>query len=186
MPRKRKGNLCIKKNVKRKKAIKKSLQQQCISLKVSLPIPKINLVTATKAKDINHLYNLLNNSNLISSTWSLSKEERGSVLFCHKLKCDTSQLTSAVIMTVVIQNNFKWSLTCMAHLIDKSCLALVGQSELLQTPKEVADVLTMLDNYSICIGNNDERFIDLMEKRKGVIKNQSGIYIYLSIYLFLL
>ena len=97
MPRKKKGKLCIKKNIKRKKAIKKALQQQCISFKVSLPIPKINLLTATKAKDINHLYNLLNNSNLISSTWSLSKEEGGSVLFCHKLKCDTSQLTSAVI-----------------------------------------------------------------------------------------
>ena len=71
------------------------------------------------------------------------------VLFCYKLKCDMSQLTSAVLITVVIQNNFEWSLSCMAHIMEKSCPALHGQPELLQTPQDVVTLLTVLDQHKV-------------------------------------
>ena len=187
MPRKRKQKLCVKKNEKRKKAMKKP--SQCtVAFKVSVPTCKINLPNPllTRAKDTYQLYNVLNNSNSFSSMWSLTTEDKSdtTVLFCHKLKCNSSQLSSAVIMTVVIQNNFEWSLSCMAHLIDKNSSALLGQPELLQMPQDVADLLTLLDCYSICTGNSDERFVQLVDKRKGVIKDQSGKYIYIYIYIY--
>ena len=183
MPRKKQDKLCFKKNEKRKKAIKKSLQHikkiDIDSLKVSIPTCKISVpkhMVITKARDISHLYTVLTvSSNLFPSTWSLSMEGcDAAVLFCYKLKCDMSQLTSAVLMTVVIQNNFEWSLSCMAHIMEKSCPALHGQPELLQTPQDVVALLTVLDQHKVCIGNNDERFIHLLETRKGAIKDQCG------------
>ena len=64
----------------------------------------------------------------------------------------------------------------MAHLIDKNCATLSDQPELLQTPQDVVNLMTMLDHHSVCAGNSDERFINLLDKRKGVIMNQSGKY----------
>ena len=113
----------------------------------------------------------------------LTKEEDldATTLFCHKLECDSTQCSSAVAMTVMIQTNLEWTLSCMGHLIDKSHPALSNQPHLLQTPQNVADVLTVLDHYKLCTGNNDERFIQLLDERKGVIKDQSGEYLYIYI-----
>ena len=172
MPRKRKEKLCVKKNEKRKKAAMKKSLQCSSSLTISIPTCKINIPMVTTAKDINELYNVVTKSDLLPSVWSLTKDT--TALFCHKLRCDSSQLSSAVMMTVVIQSNFEWSLSCMAHLIDKSSPAILSQPQLLQTPQNVINLLMVLDHYTICSGNNDERFIQLLDKRKGVIKDQSG------------
>ena len=69
-------------------------------------------------------------------------------------------------MTIVIDSSFKWTLSCKEHLVDKSCPALISQPELLQTPKDVANILTVLD---------DKRFVQLLNERKGVIKQRSGV-----------
>ena len=128
MPRKRKQKLCVKQNEKRKKAMYEKTTRCTVAFKVSVPTCKINLpnLLLTRAKDTYQLYSVLNNSNSFSSMWSLTTEDKSDtiVLFCHKLKCNSSQLSSAVIMTVAIQHNFEWSLSCMAHLIDKNSSAL--------------------------------------------------------------
>ena len=176
MPKKKKDKLSFKKNDKRKKAMKKLSLQHTIKNNNN----NDSMITKSKARDISHLYTILTGSNLLSSAWSLSTAMEGSdvtALFCHKLRCDMSQLTSAVLMTVFIQNNFEWSLSCMAHIMDKSFPPLHGQPELLQTPQDVVDLLTVLDKHEVCTGNNDECFIHLVDTRKGVIKDQSGKYV---------
>ena len=96
-----------------------------------------NPVTA-EAKDANHLYSALTHLNLLSSTrWFLTKEEDldATTLFCHKLECDSTQCSSAVAMTVMIQTNLEWTLSCMGHLIDKSHPALSNQPLTTNTTK---------------------------------------------------
>lgn len=74
-----------------------------------------------------------------------------------------------------ISSDFSWTLLLLGQSIEPTtCQMLMQLPEVLCTVKNVKAVIRALDGSSICIGNNDGKFLDLLKSRKGTFKDQHG------------
>ena len=90
--------------------------------------------------------------------------------------CKLCLSTSSLYFSIRISSDFSWTLLLLGqHIQSTSCPFLQQLPEVLDTVANVGAVISALDSSSICIGNNDTKFFDLLKSRKGAFKDQHGM-----------
>ena len=74
---------------------------------------------------------------------------------------------------LTIQNDLTWKLHTANHSVSLESPALC-QLPLHLTPDSAQRVIELIDSSNFCIGNSEEKFIDLARKRKGKFLSASG------------
>ena len=93
-----------------------------------------------------------------------------------KLSQETSGDPFVKVKTLVVGNDGRYKLYALCHPIDTAKIGLpeiLCQDKLPQFDKDLADL-------ALCKGNNDDKHIELLKKRKGVIKNKTTTTAYLD------
>lgn len=104
------------------------------------------------------------------------KNEKRRKLVLVKLSSSSSPSTVSTSLSVTIKENLEWILTVGDHHFEK------GNSEVLEDTPSIIDsvfrminLLKTLDACRICIGNPDAKFFELMDARRGIIKDVLGM-----------
>ena len=75
--------------------------------------------------------------------------------------------------SLIIGRDFTWKLHVLG-VPAPSCNICANTPDKLTTLSEVQDLLIKVDNCSVCTGNTDNRFVEMMKRRKGVIMGRTG------------
>ena len=100
------------------------------------------------------------------------------MLFCH-LQCQPPLFHAEVAYNIQIDLHLKWTLTAFGKHIEKDeCSLISALPSKLSTVNNVIDLVTLIEEAKVCVGNPDKRFLCLTEKHARVLLDQSGIYIH--------
>ena len=187
MPRKRKPKLCTKKNEKRKKLAHRTLPvsvplNSVTVLKVSIPLCAVkgsDTIAKATASNLEILRVRLASLGLLPPNWAVVSPETSEDAMLVMVKLATSSLPSvSTPFSVAIRETFTWTLTVADHPLERGdSEALAGIPPVIDSPYGVVNLLKTLDASKICTGNPDDKFVELIDARKGVIKDVSGMYL---------
>lgn len=117
------------------------------------------------AKPNDELHSLLNNTDL-EHGW-ISVPDGSNLRLC---KCiDNVQATphhTTFSHELTIRDNCTWSLLIHGFLVDHENVVLSSVPGTLDDPSKVLDLLHTLDGATICPGNPDEKFVEMVESRR--------------------
>ncbi len=90
-------------------------------------------------------------------------------------KVSTEPSSSLVIThSVRIKEDLTWSLSIHGFLVDSSrCRVLSGIPEHM-CPSSLEKLLKLLDKCNVCPGNPDDRFVEMVEAKKGQLMSKDG------------
>ena len=75
-----------------------------------------------------------------------------------------------------IDANFSWTLHYREfELTSERCPVLAGLPAILNSVSRVQDIFTILSKSTTCVGNSDQRFLDLASQRGGHFNNSQGM-----------
>ena len=183
MPRKKKSKLCSKKNEKRKKlalgTLPVSIPLSSVTvLKASIPLCIVkasDAVVKATVPDTDTLCARLTALKLVPPNWVVMDSDP-LVLVKLTNTCSSGLPVVSTSLSVTIKENFEWMLTVGDHLLERgNSEALTALPSLLDSVGTVVNLLETLDAGRVCAGNPDEKFFALMDARKGVIKDVSGM-----------
>ena len=104
--------------------------------------------------------------------WSSVSDEANHVTTLFKVQCTQLHHAAEVKFSVVIGDDLTWTLYLGSTLLLPSQVPFVPAS--LVSLSLVTRLLNVLDNCSVCIGNDDNKFAPLAEKHNGKFYDQSG------------
>ena len=85
--------------------------------------------------------------------------------------------STSVLFSLRIQENISWSVSLRGvGLKQDTCLLLIALPELLTSVSSICLVTARLSRSHVCVGNMEERFLKLLNMRKGVFTDASGTY----------
>ena len=107
------------------------------------------------------------------STWNITAEDP--LIIC-KLVIQGEEATAvAVIATIVVSSDFHWTLMWRTQQVDTTVNPLFsGVPEKIQLVDDMEKVLTLIDSAEVCVGNPDEKFLDLWHYRSTTLNQISG------------
>ena len=107
------------------------------------------------------------------STWNITAEDP---LIISKLVIQGEEATEvAVIATIVVSSDFHWTLMWRTQQVDTTVNPLFsGVPEKIQLVDDMEKVLTLIDSAEVCVGNPDEKFLDLWHYRSTTLNHISG------------
>ena len=108
----------------------------------------------------------------ISRMDKLSDGVSNDVTTLFKVQCTQLHHAAEVKFLVVIGDDLTWTLYLGSTLLLPSQVPFVPAS--LVFLSQVTRPLNVLDNCSVCIGNDDKKFAPLTEKHNGKFYDQSG------------
>lgn len=159
----RKFRLAVRKNAERNKYAAAS------SLKIS--IPKVKLV----ALGLTSLKSQLCTA-LVSSPWTLTASDSESALqkivICF---LDTGREPPVLRLSITIREDFSWAFGVFGQVVDPQlCRALSNTSSFLDCTEKVLQFMSLVEQCKVCIGNNDDKFMEVAKRRDGTFKDHSG------------
>ena len=105
--------------------------------------------------------------------WSSVSDEANHVTTLFKVQCTQQHHAAEVKFSVVIGEDLTWTLYLGSTLLSTSQVPFFPAS--LVSLSQVTRLLDVLDDCSVCIGNDDKKFAPLTEKHNGKFYDQSGI-----------
>lgn len=171
---KRKLRFFVRKNYERKKygwpKLTTSYQRKHVKI-VSLPISAIK---AAVVSSISVLHRMLLILRVLPTSWICSL--LGSSLALYQLDMASSTMSAATTTMLTIGSDFTWALRIGEREIHASeCMLICCASwQLLNSVDKVVSLVTTLGKSKFCIGNPEGKYGDLIERHKGVFRNQTG------------
>ena len=148
-------------------------------LVVSLPIA---VYSSTPVPELSVLYSRLKHT--ITPGWSLAHTARSSLVL-YKLQLLSSDLPS-VTFSICIDEECRWRLMLGDKEINKEdCDMLSKYPCVLGCVDDVLLLLKGIDGSSLCVGNSDDRFSELVDARKGKFLDKYGKIIILNLNVFI-
>ena len=96
------------------------------------------------------------------------------LVFCKMEACGGSEAD----FTLSIRQDFTWSVTLRHQLVDRSaCEFLQHFPVTTVSATDFAKLVCALDRCTVCEGNQDTNFLKMATCRRGLFKDQTGIYI---------
>ena len=104
--------------------------------------------------------------------WSVSSNPGPSTTL-YKVQCTDQQQMAVVTLSLVIHNNLTWTLTIGSIPVLPTHLPAVPSTLFYH---HLVSLLLILDGCKLCIGNPDEKYLRLIEKKEnGNLYDQNGI-----------
>ena len=83
--------------------------------------------------------------------------------------------TCSIVYSISVAFDGTWVLSVGSDCIDiKRCQFLNSIPTILSSVDHVTSLLKLLDQSTLCSGNPDSKFINLIHQQKGVFKNYNG------------
>jgi len=87
-----------------------------------------------------------------------------------------------VAYNIQIDLHLKWTLTAFGKRIEKDeCSLISALPSKLSSVNNVLDLVTLIEEAKVCVGNPDKQFLCLTEKHSRVFLDLSGIYIFINL-----
>jgi len=84
-------------------------------------------------------------------------------------------LSPSFRLSLIIEGDFTWKLHSLNQTVPQHSSVYHGTPDKLCTLSDVQDLLQRVNSSSMCIGNPDSHFIEMMKRRKGVIMDKTGV-----------
>ena len=85
----------------------------------------------------------------------------------------------AVIATISISSDFHWTLSWNAkEVVIKDCPLFKDLPDKIQSIDDVDNILALIESAEVCVGNPDEKFLDLWHYRSTTLNHLSGKCMY--------
>lgn len=114
---------------------------------------------------------------LPNNQWSDQSPASGSsIKVCKLLNVDTSPSTQPLVIThcLTVDDELNWSLFVYNHPVaSDSCIAL-RSIPLKLTEDSLFTLINVVDQLNICAGHPEQRYITLLEAKKGILKASNG------------
>ncbi len=133
-------------------------------------------LTSYTPPDIHALHERLIESRCLPVGWTCSAASATSLALC-KLSFLQSMGSADVVYMVTISSDFSWRVRIGQKYVpfhETESGLLHNAPHSLNSLKGVVEVLTLLDGSKFCVGNPEEKFFKLIEKRNGKFMDQSG------------
>ena len=93
----------------------------------------------------------------------------GSLVLC-KLRHDSSHSIANVLFTITISCDLEWHVTCGNHLNLSNSRLLSSLSPMIGSFHDLVGILETLDLSRLCVGNGEERFLDVVTHRNSTLQ----------------
>ena len=95
------------------------------------------------------------------------------------ISCSLSE-PSVVKITLTVQKNLQWTVYIYGHLL-RSDHDIIGKYPgFIQSGQDIQNICDTLQQSTVCKGNDEPEFIDLLVSRGGVITNHISTTVYLD------
>ena len=166
-----------------------------LSLPISIPLAKLQHVpvkqqvvslpltafTTSSVTDLTALEKRVSESKLLPSGWTAnlqtlsSSNATSSALTICRLQFPDVPTRVNVSFVLTIYEDFRWSVRFYGHTLETStCVFLSSLPTALCSANLVHVVLTALDSATVCVGNPDQRFMQLATHHKGEFHDPAG------------
>lgn len=146
------------------------------SLSVSFPV---SAFTAAHVSTVSKLHSRLTATSVLPQSWvdmTSSTMPLQGLLFC-RLQCQPPLFHAEVAYNIQIDLHLKWTLTAFGKHIEKDeCSLISAFPSKLSSVNDVTDLVTLVEEGKVCVGNPDQQFLCLTEQHGGVLLDQSGWY----------
>ena len=120
---------------------------------------------------------------LMPSGWNSQHLPNGPMLYykiSEHMQAGVAESSSVVPLKIShclqVNLNFSWSLFVHHHLLDpKKCSALKSFHEV-ANPEVITNLFSKIDNLSICVGQTDHHFVEMVATKKGKIISHNGSF----------
>ena len=111
---------------------------------------------------------------LPSNSWSCQKLTKKTV-YCKVESSDEATVEPAIVThTVTVNDNGTWTLHVYRREVNHMNCDVLKHFPASLTPSQVTELLSVLDQLSLCAGHPDEDFVNMIKAKKGKILSVKG------------
>ncbi len=145
--------------------------EQVVELVVSLPISFFSALTPA---DLGELHSRLIRLRALPSGWCDTTAGTEQITFCRIVRSLAAALPR-VDVTLVVEANLAWKVYFHDQRLEVDhCPTLAGMPPTVRSPADVANLLSVVDNSQVCIGNPDEKFLPIVQRHQGQLLDPTG------------
>ena len=157
---------------KKRKSLKVRIQLDILKpFMVSLPVERY-LDAPAPNREV--LQRRISRMDKLPNGWSSVADAENHVTTLYKLQCTQLHHAAEIKFSIVIGDDLTWTLHLGSTLLLPSQIPFVPAS--LVSLNQVTQLLGVLDDCKVCIGNDDDKFTPLTKKHYGRFYDQSGMY----------
>ena len=109
--------------------------------------------------------------------WSCSKEHDPDVLCLYKVRSVTDG-APGIEFSLTVKTDLSWRVHyCGLEVSSHGCSLLATLPPTFSSVSSIVQFLGILSTSRPCIGNSDQRFLDLMSSRSGGFKDAHGMFL---------
>ena len=175
-----------RKNEERKKYACKSLPvsvkltNEIMVFRVTIPLDKLKFIVSlpldlflsSPVVSLQALQARLQVRSLPSSWMIVSTPALDSLVMC-KLRYHVEQSSADVIFTVTINSHLEWCVMLCGNYLDRSKNEFLSSlPPIISSLSDLTNLFISLDSSRICIGNNEEKLIEVVRHRNSTLKGE--------------
>ena len=158
-------------STRKRKTLKVRVQLDILKpFSVSLPLERY-LDAPAPSREV--LQRRISRMDKLPDGWFTRSDEENHVTTLFKLQYNKLHHAAEVKFSIVIADDLSWTLYLGSTSLLLTQLPFVPAS--LLSLSQVTQLLDVLDDCTICIGNADEKYSPLTEKHNGTFYDQSGM-----------
>ena len=105
--------------------------------------------------------------------WESQFDTEQNVLIVYRLRTETVKIPASIDFSLAISQDFSWKIHVCGRLYE--CLSyLAACRSRLRSVQDVLGVVHILHQSQICVGNADEKYVDVIKHHKGTLRDRSG------------
>lgn len=85
-----------------------------------------------------------------------------------------ADIPACISHCVIVRKNLSWKVLVHGHEVDPQTAGLSGIPDRIKDVHTIEQLLSKIDHLNVCSGHPDKHFIEMVEKRKGVLMSTSG------------
>ena len=135
-------------------------------------IPRVKL----SVHDLASLQSQLSSA-LVSSPWTLTSvcTDEGRMQKIALCVIDTDREPPVLRLSITIREDFSWALGVYGQVADPElCRALSNVPSSVNCTDKVLQFTSLIEGCTICVGNSDDKFMEVANRRDGIFKDHSG------------
>ena len=110
----------------------------------------------------------------LPSGWADATVDSKEVTLC-QISHHSSAVTPSISFTLKVVSDFSWTLFCYNQRVEvDSCSVLASTQSVLRSPADLTNLMALVSDSCLCVGNPYDRFHPLLTRRQGVFMDQHG------------
>jgi len=110
----------------------------------------------------------------LPSGWADATVDSKEVTLC-QISHHSSAITPSISFTLKVASDLSWTLFFYNQRVEvDSCSVLASTQSVLRSPADLTNLMAVVSDSCLCVGNPDDRFRPLLTRRQGVFMDQHG------------